>query len=994
MSSERWRIELLGGLRALRGDQVIARFRTRQTGALLAYLACYPQQMHLREALIDLLWADDGLDTGRNKLRQALTALRQQLEPPGVPEGSVLKADRKHVWLESSAIVTDVADFEAALQSAARSADPSEQAHIQAEAVSLYRGELLPDHEGAWIEGERRRLADVHQSTLRELVKRYVEAKDFDRALDYAHRSIRADRYHERAYRDLMRLYAKLERYTDALSLYRTLEQILRDERDERPSATTRKLAEELQAQVRSKAHARQTAPRDHLPPTFTQFFGREEETARLLAKLSPSQSLTSSTSRLITLTGIGGSGKTRLAIEVARKIADEFGGAVWFVSLADLMDTHLIAGAILSALELERSPTVAPLDQVAEFLNRQPSLLVLDNFEHLAEMGAGIVLTLLTRVAALVCLVTSRSKLALAGEDEFPVEPLPTPPPGVETPERLMLYASVSLFVDRAQAAHPKFKLMARNVGAVAKLCDRLDGIPLSIELAAARAQTLTLTQMLAQLTDRFDFLVNRRKDIAARHLSLYATIDWSFRLLSPELQKLFTRLAVFRGGCTYEMAATVCEESRALDYLTQLRLHSLVVTEEAGEEMRFRVLETLREFAAEQLPSEAVATLQRRHAEQYLALAEAADQQIGGPETETWLDRLENEHDNQRAALDWCLTVEGDGEIGLRLAERLWWFWLVRGYLTEGRERLHQVLARAEPLGRTAGRAKVLNGAGVLALNQADFATGLTYLEESLAIQRELGNKKGISATLNNLGVAVWSQGNYPEARLYYTESLDILRELEDREGIASTLNNLGNIAVNEGNYASARALHAESLAIKRELGDKGGIGSSLNTLGVITQEQGDYPTARSHFEDCLSLYRELGDKKNIASTLHNLGLVILRQGDYEAAHPVFEESLSLRRELEDKEGIAYALEGLGGMATAQGQATRAARLFGAAGSLRKAIGAPLPPNECGGYDQDIAVLRAALEEEGFEAAWAAGRAMTLEQAIAYALETEEES
>lgn len=571
-----WRIELLGRLRATQGDRVVTRFRARKTGLLLAYLAYYIQRPHPREALIDLLWPEADLSPGRGNLSKELSSLRRQLEPPGVPVGAVIVADHFAVQLNPAACVTDVAQFESALQSASRAGNDRDSVCRLVEAVELYAGELLPGYYEEWILQERQHLAEQCLGAIHQLVSALEQAGDLESALEHARRAVRADPMREEAHFDLIRLYAAAGQPSAALRQYHELERLLRDELDETPSAATRALAEELRRDARTVVVARSAPPEvtpagergapspaapveaaplrpsrptPRLPLQFTRFFGREEEIARL------AETLLCSEARLVTLTGPGGSGKTRLTIAVADRLQEAFREAIAFVPLADLTDADQIPDAIMKALDLPRSADLDPLEQVVEVLNRHPSLLVLDNLEHLVEEGALLVKRLLERIPTLTCLVTSRQRLSLAGEQEFVVLPLPTPRRS-DSPERLLQYASVKLFVDRAQAVRADFQVTAANASAIAALCDRLEGLPLALELAAARALVLTPDQMLARLEERFDFLVSRQRGASSRHRTLRGAIDWSYRLLSADLRRAFARLSVFHGGWTLEAA------------------------------------------------------------------------------------------------------------------------------------------------------------------------------------------------------------------------------------------------------------------------------------------------------------------------------------------------------------------------------------------------------------------------------------------------------
>jgi predicted ATPase len=619
--------------------------------------------------------------------------------------------------------------------------------------------------------------------------------------------------------------------------------------------------------------------------------------------------------------------------------------------------------------------------------LGRQPALLVLDNFEHLLTEGALLVRDLLERVETLMVLVTSRQRLGLAGEREFVVHPLPIPS-GTESLEDLTRCESVQIFTDRAQAVRPDFQVTERNAASVTELCVLLEGIPLALELAAARVGVLTPAQMFTRMERRFVFLVSRQSHAEARHRTLRAAIDWSYHLLSAELQRFFARLSVFQGGWTLEAAQAVCDEPLGLDYLEQLRECSLVLAEDVSGETRFRMRETLREYGRERLAAGGEGErIRRRHAEFFLALTEEAEPELKGPDQAAWLDRLEREHDNLSAALTW-LVESGGAEQALRLGGALWWFWMVRGYLAEGRERLAAVLAMAGEL-RTAARAEVLAGVGGVAWAQGDHAGARSHLEESVGIRRQLGDEPGLAFAVDRLGNIALHQGDYEVARALFEESRALHRGKEAQWGVALALTNLGRTALKRGDTETAGSHFAESLALCRELGDQWGIGNAMSNFGLIALSLGDYVAARSFLEQGLAIRRQLGNKPDIAWSISHLGTVGARQGEYVAARSLLEEGLSLWRELGDRESVAVCLEALAAVAGGEGQPERAARLCGAAAALRKAIGVPRPPADQDDYDRRVAAARDTLGEEAFAAAWSAGQAMSIEDAIRYALD-----
>jgi len=708
-----------------------------------------------------------------------------------------------------------------------------------------------------------------------------------------------------------------------------------------------------------------------NLPLQFTRFFGREREIAELTALLQSSQT------RLVTLSGPGGTGKTRLALQVAERLTQPLGGAVWFAPLADIADPSLIVDTILGSLRVPRSPQREPLDQAVEALAKQPCLLVLDNFEHLVENGTVTVQALLARVPNLTVLVTSRQLLGLSGEREFALKPLPTPNGVADTPERLSAYDGVRLFIDRAQTSRPDFQITNANAPTVAELCDRLEGIPLALELAAARAQVLTPTQMLAQLAHRFDFLSSRKRDVTDRQRTLRGAIDWSYRLLAPELQRFFARLSVFRGGWTVEAAEAVCEEPLALDYLAQLRECSLALTEE-GDGMRFSLLETLREYAHEQLVSEERAAAERRHVDFFVVLAEDADSQRVALGTQRYLDTIEAESDNLRAALGYCRHETGT-ENGLRLVTAMGMFWICRCYFAEGGTWCGDVMSRPSAAGRTAARARALHvWSGYTTEPQR-------FLEESLEIWREVGgNARHIANVLCSLGFLARDTGDPEGARAYMEQSLTLYRELEAHADVERMLTMLGFNAWGRRDTTAARALFEESFALAQS---RGAPENSLTLwgLGSFTAfELGDLATGRALLERSLSMYRELRMPEFVAYVLEALGGIAIQEGDFPAAHSLLVESLTIMSDIEHRHRTTVMPLGrFVAIAEAQGRMERAARLQGFMDTLWRNW---TPDAE---FEARLARVRESLGQGAFEAAFQEGRAMAWEQGVAYAME-----
>ncbi len=758
------------------------------------------------------------------------------------------------------------------------------------------------------------------------------------------------------------------------------------------------------------------------IPPT--PLIGREKELPQAR------QLLLRDDVRILTMTGSGGTGKTRLASELAPNLLNDFRDGVFFVQLAAINDPKLVAATIAGTLGLKEEAGRTLMESLKLYLQEKSMLLLLDNFEQIFS-AAPMIAELIAHSPRVKVLVTSRSALRLRGEFEFPVEPLAVPSlkrlPQVES---LSQYPAVALFVERAKAVNPDFRLTNENARAVAEICIRLDGLPLALELAASRIKLLAPSAMLPHLEKRLELLTRGAQDLPARQQTLRAAIDWSYDLLNEGEKTWFRRLSVFVGGCTIQAAEAVCTATADLDLQALDPLSSLVdkslLSQKANGESRFSMLETIREYALERLAvSGEEPAVRRQHADFFVALAEEAESELLGPQQSAWLERLEREHGNLRAALRWSAD-SGEAIRGLHLAGALWRFWYTRGYLTEGRQWLEEALARAAM--PTPARAKALNGAGALALTQGDYRVAHAFYDEALAIFRQVEDKGGVAASLNNLALIANDLGDLANARALYEESLTLSRELKDKPNIAHLLNNLGLMAQQRGSFAEARSLLEQSLMIKRELGDKRGIAATLLNLGNVARDLEDYRNAGSLFEESLGLFRELGEARGIAYSMNNLGLVAYGQGDYgraanllgeslalfrelgdklglgvcleglaglaaaqadyERAKTLYDETLAVRMEIGDREGVAGCLEGLAALSCTQRSPERAARLFGAAEALRENIGYPIPPADLSDYKHNVASARAALGEQIFAAAWSEGRAMIMDQAIAYAL------
>ena len=1004
-------VSVLGALAITRDKRPVTGFASAKVQALLCYLALTARP-HSRDTLIGLLWSEISDADARTSLRQALTNLRRLV-------GDHLSIDRETVAFDrSSSYSLDAEQFSRTGDWRLEIGDwtPALISNLQS-AIELYRGDLLegffvrdaPEFE-EWLLTQRERFRQQALQVFHTLVAYHLARHEYARGIDYATRLLALDAWREEAHRQLMLLYARNGQRGAALAQYEICRRVLTEKIAVEPSAETVALYERIRATDTTKTN---------LPPQATTFVGREMELAQIDSFLMKPEC------RLITLVGQGGIGKTRLAIHAAAKQAGAFLNGIHFVPLSAVTSPELIPSTIADALKISLSGKSPPRTQVLEFLRDKEMLLVLDNFEQLIA-GAKLLADILNAAHDVKMIVTSRERLNLQSEWIVQVDGLPTPDFRIQNSEFRSAdnsqFASVQLFLQSAGRVHARLAPNDDEMASIVRICQLVHGIPLGIELAAAWVTSQSCDEIAREIERSLDFLATTQYDVPERQRSLRAAFDHSWNLLDAEEQRVLRALSVFRGGFTREAGERVT--GALLMQLGALIDKSLLRRDAIG---RYEMHPVVQQFAQAKLePSEKQTETRRQHVQYFLSLAEQAAPALTGKQQAEWLNRLTVEHDNLRAVLSWTLESR-DTETSLRLAGAIWRFWFMRGYWSEGRHWLEmgleqdgdvlpavkakalegsgvlasnqgdharasasyeQALALRRTLDDKGGIAPVLNSMGLLAQRQGDFARAVMLYEESLGLKRALGDQWGIAATVCNLGWVNQQRGEYTQAQTFLEESLGTYRELGDRRSTTFPLTNLGIVAGCLGDYPRAATYFAESLVVLRELGDQRGIAMACINLGEASRRQDDAPRAIALFEEALRLARELQDRWMVAHALGNLGDVAQVQADYQKAAEFYKQGLELRREIGDKEGIARCLEGLAQVALAQNQPARAARLFASAEALREAIHAPLEPEHQSRHERDCASVRAHIGDAAYTAAWTEGRALSLEQIVAYAL------
>lgn len=915
--------------------------------AALAYLVMERWRPIAADELAEAVWGVDLPATWRAALRGVIARIRGALTAAGLDAAGVLTSGVGGYQLHlPPGSTVDIEVAEAALRSAREDLenDPQRACHAARRAVATLRGEFLAASEGTWVERRRAELSELHLRALETLAQAATACGDSDSALRAAEGAVALEPLRESAHRQVMAAHEAAGNRGAAMQAYERCERLLADELGVGPAAQTKAahagLLGEQPWEARTVSARRVTG---NLPVPVSRFVGRLGERAEI-------QQLLRST-RLITLTGSGGLGKSRLGLEVAGDIGSDYPDGVWLIELAGLAQSDLLAEQVLSDLVAPHAPGSTATQSLIAHLTRRRSLLILDNCEHVVSACASLVDCVLKSCADVDVLVTSREPLCVAGETVWTVTPLSTPreddPAQLDS---LLRHDAVALFVDRARAAAPGLDL-GPAAEAVATICRRLEGIPLALELAAARVRSMAVADIADRLGDPLRLLDAGSRTAPPRHQTLRAALDWSYEALSDPERRLFARVSVFAGDFSLEAAEAVCpEEAHAtLNTLTRLVDKSLVLADRAGCTSRYRLLEVMRQYGHEMLAGTGL-ELDTRKAQLSWAstFAEAAEAGLEGPEQPRWLQVLDAEHDNLRGALDWAASHPAELG-GPRTAAALWRYWQMRGFLSEGRSRLETVMGAdvTTPL-----RAKILTSAGVLAQSQGDQRSARALYGQALELRRSLGDRLGMAAALNGIGNVAVSEGDLVGARNIFERNLAASRALGDARMIAASLMNLGvvvQLLVDAGLKASstgateAHVLYLESLHRYRELGDKRGVAQSLENLGAIAPYRGDVDAARAYLEESLAVRRELRDRSGIAAAARFLGQLALRRRQYRVARCLYEECLAIELDLGHQLLVGADLASLAEIAHGEGDDAEARRLVGRALAVSGDLGDP---------------------------------------------------
>ena len=899
----------------------------------LAYLVLDRSRPVTRDELAEAMWGGQNPpSTWPASLRGVIFRLRRSLDAVGLPGSEVLRSSlgcyRLHLPADPTVDVEEAGRLLHAARTALESGDAAAARRAAAEAAGISGADFLPGASGTWVETRQAQFRELHLQALDVLAEASTATGDYDDAVAAAEKAIEREPFRESSHVLLMNAHDAAGNRAAAVRAFERCRASLRAELDIEPSPATTAAHRRIVATTEGDRGGPPGRPGvTNLPTALSTFVGRGGELSDLDAAAGRS--------RLLTLTGPAGVGKSRLAVELARRLAPVHSDGVWLVELADVRDPGRVAEQVLFVLRLPEAPGCDPTESLVAAVAAREALLVLDNCEHLVAACAALAGTLLGACPGLRIVATSREPLRLPGETTWAVPPLAVPDSaGSGDLDSLLAYDGVRLFVERAAMFAPGLDLQPAS--AVVDICRQLDGLPLALELAAAHTRLVPLEEMARRLDAHGRVLTRGMRHGPVRHQTFQAALDWSYDLLSDREQQVLCGLSVFAGGFRLDAAEAVDAGADVIETLTALVDKSLVVLERRDGTMRYRLLETIRDYGLQRLTEAgSVAPAKDAHLRWAVALAATAEPELGGPLQDTWLAVLDAEHDNLRAALEWA-GGHGRAAEQVELTLSLSRFWEVRGYLTEGRSWL-EAAARVSGAGPDAV-ARCLNASGVLAHHQCDYPTALRLHQEAAAAFEHLGNRRGLATALNGLANVASSTGDLATASQLYVRVIAIGRDLADQRILAASLMNLGVAVLHQlfdGRLPPDEAVRAhqvfgEALYLFREVGDLHGISLSLENLGVLTGFEGDDDVARRYLEESLAISRQLGDTKGVAATVRFLGQLAVRRGDYAAAEGHLEECLGVVRRLGSARLVADALALVGDLADRQGDPVRSRRLL----------------------------------------------------------------